>query len=649
MIQIYKQNNTNYDNNGDMPLIPSDCRVNAELNGAWTISLAHPVDEEGRWKFITEGAVLKVPSFNGDQLFRLKTVTKTDTQVTATGEPIFMDAAGDCFLVDVRPTNDNGQQALDMMTAPNDKYSGQSNITKVSTAYYQFKNLIEAINGDDENSFISRWGGEIFFDNFKIIINERIGEDNGVEVRYGKNIPKDGFTYEVDMSEVKTRIYPKAYNGYTMTDNGYVDSDLIDSYPTVMAATITFDDVKMAEDATETDEENGVIICESQAELDAALTEKCETEFSAGLDKPKVTITVDMIQLSDTEQYKNVASIETVSLGDTIHCYNSHLGISTEARIVEIEWDCALKRVASVVIGEPAYNYFNSVTSSVNRVQQAIRPDGTVIGEQVAGFINGAMAQLRAQKSVAQKQDVRAVFFEDTDPDSPTYGAMAIGTQGLQISRQRNEDGTDWVWTTALTAEGLLANVIVAGTIADKTGESFWNLNTGEMVMTGTFRQFADNGFKSVEISNNQVNFYSWLENGDSTGSVGAVRRKSDGRLGVELWCDPGDFVQIGYDSGTGGEYPITSVFRFDSQNPESTPVIINTVSGTLFPNNNSGGIKIENGLIKDWGMHTVEDAILSVVRGFEWSSGSITKIIYTNIEIKDGLICSWSSQEVDF
>lgn len=493
MIQIYKQDNTNYDNNGDMPLIPSDCRVNAELNGAWTISLAHPVDEEGRWKFITEGAVLKVPSFNADQLFRLKTVTKTDTQVTATGEPIFMDAAGDCFLIDVRPTNDNGQQALDMMTAPNDKYSGQSNITKVSTAYYQFKNLIEAINGDDENSFISRWGGEIFFDNFKIMVNERIGEDNGVEVRYGKNIPKDGFTYEVDMSEVKTRIYPKAYNGYTMTDNGYVDSDLIDSYPTVMAATITFDDVKMAEDATETDEENGVIICESQAELDAALTEKCEAEFSAGLDKPKVTITVDMIQLSDTEQYKDVAAIETVSLGDTIHCYNSHLGISTEARIVEIEWDCTLKRVASVVIGEPAYNYFNSVTSSVNRVQQAIRPDGTVIGEQVAGFINGAMAQLRAQKSVAQKQDVRAVFFEDTDPESPTYGAMAIGTQGLQISRQRNEDGTDWVWTTALTAEGLLANVIVAGIIADKTGKSFWNLDTGQFVINnGTITSTSD-------------------------------------------------------------------------------------------------------------------------------------------------------------
>ena len=114
-----------------------------------------------------------------------------------------------------------------MMTAPNSKYTGQSNITKVSTAYYQFKNLIEAINRDDDNSFINRWGGEIMFDNFKIIINEQIGTDNGVEIRYGKNIPVDGFSQEVDTNEVITRIYPKSFNGYTMTGNGYVDSDLM--------------------------------------------------------------------------------------------------------------------------------------------------------------------------------------------------------------------------------------------------------------------------------------------------------------------------------------------------------------------------------------------------------------------------------------
>ena len=483
MIQIYKPTNTTYTANGDAVLMPIECTLSQEINGAWALSLTHPVDDEGRWKLITEGAVVKAPAPNGDQLYRLITVGKTDTQITATGQPIFMDAAGDCFLVDVRPTNATGQQALEAMTAPNNKYSASSNIAKTATAYYQFKNLIEAICGDDDNSFLNRWGGEVYYNNFEVIVNTRIGEDNGLEIRYGKNIPVDGFSQNVDISSVVTRIYPKAYNGYTMTNNGYVDSPLIDNYPTIHAVTMTFDDVKMAADATEDDEENGVIICDTQAELDAALTQRCNEQYAAGVDAPVVTIDCDMVQLENTEAYADVKGLVSAGLGDDVRCINSHLGITTTARVVALEWDCALKRVNHVTIGEPAYNYFNSVTSSMNRVEQAIRPNGTVVGEQIAGFINGAMAQLRAQKSVAQKQDVRAVFFEDTDPDSPTFGAMAIGTQGLQISRQRNEDGTDWIWTTALTSEGLIANIIVAGLIADKAGKNSWNLDTGVFTM----------------------------------------------------------------------------------------------------------------------------------------------------------------------
>lgn len=495
MIQIYAPINAAYEKNGDSVLTPSSFLVDVELNGEWSISMSHPIDPEGRWKYIEEEAVVKAPSFNGDQLFRLKTVTKTDTQVTATGEPIFMDAMDDCFLVDVRPTDKNGQQALDIMTAPNSKYTGQSNITKLSTAYYQFKNLIEAINGDDENSFINRWGGEIFFDNFKIIINETIGTDNGVEIRYGKNIPVDGFSQEVDTSAVITRIYPKAFNGYTMTNSGYVDSDLINNYPTVKAATITFDDVKMAEDAQEDDAANGIIICNNQTELDTALTQKCNEQFSAGVDKPKVTINCQMVQLANTEQYKDYAILETVSLGDTVHCINNHLGIKTDARVISLTYDSILKKVDSVVIGDYEYNYFNNVTSTVNRVDSAIRPDGTVMAEQISGFINGAFAQLRLQNSVAQKQNVRAILFEDLDPDSSTFGAMSIGTQGLQISRQRNPNNNDWIWTTAMTAEGLIANIIVAGLIADKTGKSYWNLDTGQFVIDeGTITAGTING-----------------------------------------------------------------------------------------------------------------------------------------------------------
>lgn len=366
MIQIYELSNTNYNMNGDSVLLPMVAKLSAQINSAWTATLTHPIDDMGRWKYIKEGAVLKMPSFNGEQLFRIKSVSKTDTEVTATAEPIFMDSMGDCFLVDVRPTNKTGQQALDIMTAPNGKYHGQSNISTVNTAYYQDKNLIEAINGDDENSFINRWGGEIEFDNFTVKINYRLGEDRGVELRYGKNIPVGGFTYEADISEVVTRIYPKAYNGHAMSGNGYVDSPLIDSYPTVHAVAITFSDVKMREDAGDDDEENGVIICDNQAELDAALTKRCNDQFAAGVDQPKVTINADMVLLANTEQYKDYQMLETVSLGDTIHCINNHLGIRYDARVIALTYDSVLKRVESVTIGDAEYNYFNNLTSGVS-------------------------------------------------------------------------------------------------------------------------------------------------------------------------------------------------------------------------------------------------------------------------------------------
>ncbi|MFR5439815.1 MAG: hypothetical protein ACLTJN_06480, partial [Monoglobus pectinilyticus] len=59
MIQIYKPSNKNYEQNGDMVLLPETFTVNAELNGAWTATMTHPLDDEGRWKYIEDQAVVK--------------------------------------------------------------------------------------------------------------------------------------------------------------------------------------------------------------------------------------------------------------------------------------------------------------------------------------------------------------------------------------------------------------------------------------------------------------------------------------------------------------------------------------------------------------------------------------------------------------
>lgn len=622
MIQIYKKNNTNFDFNGDMTLLPVSCELEVKLNETWKLQLVHPLDEEGRWKYIDEEAVICAPTFQGKrQLFRINDLEKTDTEITATAYPIFFDSAKDCFLMDIRPEMKSGQQALDILMAGT-KYSGKSDINTGSTAYFVRRNLMDAINGQDEPTFIQRWGGEILYDNFKVIINKRVGGDYGTEIRYGKNM--DGLSYHLDMTDVVTRIVPVSYNGHTLPGaSPWVDSKNFKKYATAYTKEIKFENVKLAEDVEgEVGEED--IICETLESLHETLREKCREQYELGADLPAVTIEINMIDLSRTEEYKEFKILETVGLGDTVHCRHSQLDITTDARVIELVWDCIWDIPVSVKLGDFDYNYFSELTSTLNAVKKIVGPGNTVIAERVSGVLNAVNTQLRYQKNIAQRQDVRAILFEDTMTDSPTYGAMCIGTQGFQIADRKTEDGRAWDWTTAFTAKGGYADVLVAGLLSDKTGRSFWNLDTGEMQMTGVFRQFDTKGYKSVDIFNNQVRFFAWNDNGNYVGSVGSIKRISDGRIGIEMWCDKGDMLWLGYDDGTASGGRIKPILSFDSADLSKTPWIINTATGKLFPNNPNGGITIENGFAKEW--H------LKAANGYVETSG-------WRLDITDGLI----------
>lgn len=603
MIQIYKAFNTDQTRNGDMVLMPSAAITHAVLNGSWSAELTHPIDPEGRWKYIEEEAIVEMPSFNGKQLYRIRSKKKTVSTVQATMEPVFFDSIDDCWLEDVRPTNKTGQEALDIMLESNPKYSAKSDIDKLGTAYYEYQNFMEALNSNQDNSFINRWGGEILFDNYEIIVNSRVGEDRGVEIRYGKNIKKDGISEEVSTGNTVTRIYPKAYNGYKMSGKGYVDSPLLRKYPTVKTITMTFSDVKMAEVAQEGDEEKGIIICNSQDELDQALKMKCENQYSNGLDKPSVTISVDMVLTGNTEEYKQYRKLEEISLGDTVHCRNARLGIVTDARVIELKYNSILKRVESVVIGDYSYNYFNNVSSTVNRVQSAIRSDGTVVAEQVYGAINTLNAFLHAQSTAAKRTDSVAYLIENLDQNSELYGAMEAGTQGLRLAKER-KDG-EWIWRTAVTAAGIIADLIVTGKIQDRLGKSYWDLDNGKMLLSGIFQQITDNGKKSVDIKNNRINIYSWQKEGDYVGSIGSLAIADDlsekQRIGV--YCDTEDMLVFGYSSKKTAEGDAATVHELMKLSKDGgiecteIPQINGTKTGRLVFSNGTY-VNVKNGYI---------------------------------------------------
>lgn len=537
MIQLYLPENTNYDQNGNMVLLPEEATVKAVLNGTWGAKLVHPIDDEGRWSYIAENCVVKMPSFqSNDQLFRIYDVEKNDTEITCSMDPIFYDSASEVVLVDVRPTDKNGQGALSYLLqnasitdAVRNKYSVKSNISTVNTAYYYEKNLMQAICGEDDNAFLNRWGGEAYFNNYNLTINNSIGSDRGVELRYGKNIPNDGVEEHIDFSNVITRVVPVVFNGYYpgKQDNiRYVySSPIMSEYPLIRYAFIKFSDIKMAEDATEEDYNSGsgITVVNDEEELKNELRIRINNLYELdGIDKPVVSVKINMSLLQNADSYEDYKVIETVSLGDTVHLIHNRLNIRTDARIIELEYDSVNKKVVSVVIGKKKKDQFEKINDSATVLENITTPSGSVNAEKIKGILNAMNTQLRYQKNIAEKQDVRAILFEDLDEDSKTYGAMSIGTQGLQIADKRTADGSDWDWTTAFTARGGYADAIITGILSSKDGKSYFDLDSGllhainaeiEGIITGSTIKGSE--ISGSNISSRNGNIELLLDNGE--------------------------------------------------------------------------------------------------------------------------------------
>lgn len=475
MIQIYLPDNTDYEHNGDAVLDPMSCECEMVLNDEWHLELEHPIDEDGKFKMIIKEAVISAPTPMGErQLFRIYETQKDDETVTAYALPIFFDSKDDHILLDVRPTGKSGQEALDILCAES-KYSGASDITTGATAYYVRRNLMEAINGDIDQSFINRWGGEILYDNYRVIINQHVGGDYGVRAEFGYNL--EGIEEHVDMSGVVTRIIPVAYNGHTLDgDSPWVDSPRINDYAKIYTKEIYFDDVKMIEDASE-DEEG----CLTLEELWHKLIIRCNELFAQGIDLPKISYDVNMVSLEGTEEYKGYEILEKVGLGDRVHCKHRELEIETNARAITIKYDCIRKRNSEVVLGDYKKSAFDSDFELQKAIESVLDTKSkTVMAERVRGILDAVNTQLRLQSTVAKKVDGRAFEISDLDPESELYGCMIFGSQGLQIATERTADGRDWNWRTAITAKGVVADAIITGLLSDKTGRNYWNLDTGE-------------------------------------------------------------------------------------------------------------------------------------------------------------------------
>lgn len=547
-IEYYKGDNFNYDFDGDVTLKPNKAIFKISLNGVCEIEIDHPYDKEGRWKLINGNGVIKAPTpYSEGQLFPIYNIDKTmlTTGLKIKARHIFFDLYYSTT-EDIRAVNCNCQRALNILLADT-KFNGYSDIKKINTCYFVKQNRIEAINGSNrDNSIINRWGGEIFLDNFDVYVNERIGEDKGLEILYGTNMVDLGL--KENRKDIVTRIKPVAFNGRRLPEL-FIDSPLINKYRIIYEKYIEFSNLKFKGDLQNESEdtEDGSIIFETKEELYNALREECKKLFENGIDKPKITGNVKVAALSNTEKYKFVKDLVNINLGDTLTAKHLDLDIDIKVRCVGYKWDILKEKYIDVTIGDVVKNYFQNQSDTTQKVNSILNENGTVKSSELEGAINAMKAPLLAQKSRAKKSDVVAWIQEVLDPNDPDYGCLQGGTKGIQLSNKRLDDNSDWDFRTAITPEGIIADWLVGNlmtvliTNKDKSFEMDLRKPGG---MT-----FKNNGIKSMLIENNALKMFNYKIDGQYIGGlISLILGSDENKPLVGLTNSINSAINIGYE-----------------------------------------------------------------------------------------------------
>ncbi|WP_338844346.1 phage tail spike protein [Clostridium perfringens] len=547
-IEYYKGNNTNYEFDGDVTLVPNKAIFDITMNGICEIEINHPYDKEGRWKIINGNGVIKAPTpYSKGQLFVIYSIDKNmlTTGLKIKARHIFFDLYYSTT-EDIRAVNCNCQRALNILFNGT-KFTGYSNIKKINTCYFVKQNRIEAINGSNkDNTIINRWGGEIFLDNFNVYINERIGEDKGLEILYGTNMLDLGL--KENRKDIVTRIKPVAFNGIRLPEL-FIDSPLISKYRIVYEKYIEFSNLKFKGDLQNESEdtEDGSIIFETKEELYSALREECKKLFENGIDKPKITGNVKVAALSNTEKYKFVKDLVNINLGDTLTAKHLDLDIDIKVRCVGYKWDILKEKYIDVTIGDVVKNYFQNQSDTTQKVNSILNENGTVKSSELEGAINALKAPLLAQKSRAKKSDVVAWIQEVLDPNDPDYGCLQGGTKGIQLSNKRLDDNSDWDFRTTITPEGIIADWLVGNlmtvliTNKDKSFEMDLRKSGG---MT-----FKNNGIKSMLIENNALKMFNYKIDGQYIGGlISLILGSDENKPLVGLTNSINSAINIGYE-----------------------------------------------------------------------------------------------------
>lgn len=557
-MQYYKSSNTNFNKNGDITLQLNTGTLRVELNtGINEIEFEIPYDKQKRWKKVNEWGVVKCKVFysKNRQLYRIYNVTKGMFGLKCSARHIFFDLIKHTIL-DNRAVATNGQRALDIIL-DGTNFKGHSDIELINTAYFVKLNAIQAINGDKDNSFRNRWGGEMLYDNFDIYVNTRIGKDNGIRIKYKRNMEDVSLT--VDRDSIITKGCPVAYDGKMLPEK-YICSQLINKYPIVCEGFIDVSDLKLKDPENQDDDEG----FDTEEELYNAMRERMAYLYNNGLDKPKVSGSVKLANLANTIDYKDFENLERVGIGDTVTIDHEEIGIDIKTRCIVIEWDLVTEEILNTEFGDVEVNYFDKQEIANGKLENILNNNGTVNPSKMEGVIDALQTKFKALRDVAQPQHVLGMLFEDKIKGSKTYGAMAIGSMGFMIASERTEDDKDWNWRTFGSGQGFFADRLVGKlrtvliTNMDNSFEMDLNKPGGML--------FKNNGKDAIKIERNMVQLFNWKKNGDYIGALMSLIRGDDENKPIlGLANTISSALTIGYEEKDSNKVP--SYLEFDKYN----------------------------------------------------------------------------------
>ena len=460
------------------------CEVTEERNGVFECLLKYPVSGQ-HYGLITKECIIKAKPNDtaADQAFRIYRITKPlNGIVTIYGQHISYDLAN----VPVLPFSTESrspQLILSRLLAGDTRFTGRTDYSDAKAFSVTQPKSVRACLGGTEGSMLSKWHGEFEWDNFTVKFHSHRGQKTGVVIEYGKNLTE--LEQDEDNSGVYTAVLP--YAVYTLEGS---DTETVVTLPEVTLPIVTSEIVRS----------KTLIMDFSDQFGDAAITEdalraKANSYIKANpLGTTIPTVTVSFEPLWKQPEYS--AHLERVNLCDTVTIRHSLLGVSVSAMVIETVYDTLAERYVSISLGQSKSSMITTISevqSSVDKVESTVgrfpKLLQTAIGK-ATGLITGQSGGYVVIHTSEENGQPYELLILDAPSIDDAVNVWRWNVGGLGFSH----NGYNGPYETAITADGqivadfitsgsLVANIIKAGVIQSQDGSSWWDLESGEVVL----------------------------------------------------------------------------------------------------------------------------------------------------------------------